>query len=101
MNEALFKHTGESKLGCWTLSGVTGLVGCVREVEVNGEPLEPRHVVRSGHKKGQVSLDNCQLVDPCQRPDACQHGGKCSVKDDSVTCDCKGTGYTGKNCYFG
>lgn len=77
-----------------------GLVGCVREVEVNGEPLEPRYVVRSGNKKGQVSLDNCQLVDPCKRPDACKHGGKCSVKDDSVTCDCEGTGYIGKNCYF-
>jgi len=40
------------------LSGVAGLVGCVREVEVNGEPLEPCSVVRSGHKMGQVSLDN-------------------------------------------
>lgn len=95
------KYGSELKLECWALSGVTGLVGCVREVEVNGEPLEPRYVVRSGHKKGQVSLDNCQLVDPCKRPDACKHGGKCSVKDDSVTCDCEGTGYIGKNCFFG
>jgi hypothetical protein len=101
MNEVLYKHISEFNLECWVLLDVTGLVGCVQEVEVNGEPLEPRFVVRSGYKKGQVSLDNCQLVDPCKRPDACKHGGKCSVKDDRVTCDCVGTGYIGKNCYFG
>ncbi|XP_069674286.1 axotactin isoform X2 [Periplaneta americana] len=77
-----------------------GLVGCIREVEMNGESLEPRYVVRSEYTKGEVSLDNCQLVDPCKRPNACKHGGKCSVKDDRVTCDCEGTGYIGKNCHF-
>ncbi|XP_023715268.1 EGF and laminin G domain-containing protein isoform X5 [Cryptotermes secundus] len=77
-----------------------GLVGCIREVEVNGEALEPRYVVSSDYKQGQVSLDNCQLVDPCKRPNACEHGGKCSVKDDRVTCDCEGTGYIGNNCHF-
>ncbi|XP_034249744.1 contactin-associated protein-like 2 isoform X2 [Thrips palmi] len=78
----------------------TGLVGCMRQVVVNGVPLEPRYVVRTKHTVGTVSLDNCQLVDPCTRPNACEHGGKCSVKDDRVTCDCKGTGYIGKNCHF-
>lgn len=90
-----------SDFECWILSDVTGLVGCIREVEVNGEPLEPRYVVRSDYKYGKVSLDNCQLVDPCKRPNACKHGGKCSVKDDRITCDCEGTGYIGKNCHFG
>lgn len=73
----------------------------MRAVTVNGVPLEPRYVVRTKHTVGTVSLDNCQLVDPCTRPNACEHGGKCSVKDDRVTCDCKGTGYIGKNCHFG
>ncbi|XP_046397067.1 contactin-associated protein-like 2 isoform X2 [Ischnura elegans] len=77
-----------------------GLIGCMREIEVNGIRLEPRSVVRSRHTVGEVSLDNCQLVDPCKRPNACKHGGKCSVKDDKVTCDCRGTGYIGKNCHF-
>lgn len=73
----------------------------MRSVVVNGVQLEPRYVVRTKHTVGTVSLDNCQLVDPCTRPNACEHGGKCSVKDDRVTCDCKGTGYIGKNCHFG
>ncbi|KAJ9577003.1 hypothetical protein L9F63_006440, partial [Diploptera punctata] len=77
-----------------------GLVGCIRRVEVNGEALEPRHLVQSEYTVGEVSLDNCQLVDPCKRPNACKHGGKCSVKEDRITCDCEGTGYIGKNCHF-
>lgn len=78
----------------------TGLVGCMRSVVVNEVPLEPRYVVRTKHTVGTVSLDNCQLVNPCERPNACEHGGKCSAKDDRVHCDCKGTGYIGKNCHF-
>lgn len=58
-------------------------------------------MVRTNRTNGQVSIDNCQLVDPCKRPNACEHDGKCSVVDDNVICDCKGTGYIGKNCHFG
>lgn len=78
-----------------------GLVGCMRFIYINGEFIEPRYVVRTKHAVGDVSLDNCQLVDPCKRPDACEHGGKCSVDVDRVVCDCLGTGYIGKNCHFG
>ncbi|XP_047111390.1 neurexin-4 isoform X1 [Schistocerca piceifrons] len=77
-----------------------GLVGCVRLMMVNGESIEPRYVVRSKHAVGDVSIDNCQLVDPCKRPNACEHGGRCSVKDDHILCDCSDTGYIGKNCHF-
>ncbi|XP_039285766.1 contactin-associated protein-like 5 [Nilaparvata lugens] len=77
-----------------------GLIGCMREIIINGVQMEPRYLVRTHHTVGQVSLDNCQLVDPCKRPNACEHGGKCQVKDDRLTCDCKGTGYIGKNCHF-
>ncbi|KAF4514079.1 UNVERIFIED_CONTAM: hypothetical protein B566_EDAN018929, partial [Ephemera danica] len=69
------------------------LVGCLRHIEVDGEKLIARAIVRSPRAIGQLSLDNCQLVDPCSRPDACKHGGKCSVKNDRIDCDCKGTGY--------
>lgn len=73
----------------------------MRLIYVNGEFVEPRYVVRTKHAVGDVSLDNCQLVDPCKRPDACEHGGKCSIDVDRVVCDCVGTGYIGKNCHFG
>jgi len=78
-----------------------GLVGCMRLIYINGMFLEPRYLVRTEHIVGDVSLDNCQLVDPCKRPMACEHGAKCSVEAEKVVCDCKGTGYIGKNCHFG
>lgn len=80
---------------------VKGLVGCMLDIKVNGQTIEPRYVIRTKHTIGKVSLDNCELVDPCKSPNACEHGGKCSVKEDELTCDCKGTGYVGKNCHFG
>lgn len=82
-------------------TNIIGLVGCIREIWLDGVFLESRHMVRTNRTTGQVSIDNCQLVDPCKRPNACEHDGKCSVIDDNVICDCKGTGYIGKNCHFG
>ncbi|XP_050531839.1 axotactin isoform X2 [Daktulosphaira vitifoliae] len=80
--------------------GSFGLVGCIREIWLDGDFLEARYMVKTNRTTGQISIDNCQLVDPCKRPNACEHDGKCSVVDDEVICDCKGTGYIGKNCHF-
>ncbi|XP_065204178.1 axotactin isoform X2 [Planococcus citri] len=80
--------------------GNVGLIGCLRNISINDKLLEPRYIVRTNHMVGEVSIDNCQLVDPCKRDNACKHGGKCSIKDDKVHCDCSGTGYVGKNCHF-
>lgn len=77
-----------------------GFVGCVRDLTVNRNKLDPR-VLLSTAQVREVSLDNCQLVDPCLRPNACEHGGQCNVDEGRVVCDCTGTGYTGKNCHFG
>ncbi|XP_063931341.1 axotactin isoform X3 [Zophobas morio] len=78
----------------------SGLVGCMRDITVNGESLEPRSVLQSERVVGEVTLDNCKFVDPCLRPNTCEHGGKCSVKEDKLICDCTDSGYTGKNCHF-
>ncbi|XP_051168302.1 axotactin isoform X3 [Leptopilina boulardi] len=81
-------------------NGNAGLVGCMREIKVNGQRIEPRYVINTERVVGEVALDNCQFVDPCTRPNTCEHGGKCSVKEDRITCDCTDTGYVGKNCHF-
>ncbi|XP_034947627.1 uncharacterized protein axo isoform X2 [Chelonus insularis] len=77
-----------------------GLVGCMRDIKVNDEIIEPRYVINTERVVGEVALDNCQFVDPCTRPNTCEHGGKCSVKENKITCDCTDTGYIGKNCHF-
>jgi len=73
----------------------------MREIRVNDQRIEPRYVINTQRVIGEVALDNCQFVDPCKRPNTCEHGGKCSVKEDRITCDCTDTGYIGKNCHFG
>lgn len=78
----------------------SGLVGCMRDLEINGVSIEPRFVVKTERVVGEIALDNCKYVDPCKRPNTCEHNGKCIVKNDRITCECKGTGYIGKNCHF-
>jgi hypothetical protein len=39
----------------------------------------------------------CTRIDDCA-PNPCQHGGSCTDGDDSYSCDCTGTGYTGAAC---
>ncbi|XP_057659616.1 axotactin isoform X2 [Diorhabda carinulata] len=77
-----------------------GLVGCMMDIMVNGALLEPRSVLQSERVVGEVSLDDCRFIDACKRPNTCKHGGKCSVKEDKLICDCTNTGYMGKNCHF-
>lgn len=73
----------------------SGLIGCMRDLEINDVIIEPRFVVKTERVVGEVALDNCKYIDPCKRPNTCEHGGKCFVKDDRITCDCRGTGYIG------
>ncbi|XP_050095320.1 axotactin isoform X1 [Anopheles aquasalis] len=87
-------------IGSSLKAAASGLVGCLRDLKINGIEIEPRYLVKSERVVGDVSLDNCKYVDPCKKPNTCEHGGKCSVKDDGITCDCKDTGYIGKNCHF-
>lgn len=87
-------------IGSSLKSATSGLVGCIRDIEINGYDVEPRYVVKTERVVGEVAIDNCNYIDPCKRPNTCEHGGKCFVKDDRVTCDCKGIGYIGKNCHF-
>lgn len=78
----------------------SGVVGCMRDIIVNEDRLEPRFVLQTERVVGEVTLDDCKFVDPCHRPNTCEHGGKCSVKEDRLICDCTNTGYIGKNCHF-
>ncbi|XP_055383495.1 axotactin isoform X2 [Condylostylus longicornis] len=87
-------------IGSSLKSAASGLIGCIRDIEINDYLIEPRYVIKTERVVGEVALDNCNYIDPCKRPNTCEHGGKCFVKDDRVTCDCKDIGYIGKNCHF-
>lgn len=77
-------------------------IGCIRNLLVNHERLEPRTLSDQGLVVGRVSLDDCRLLDPCNRPNPCEHGGVCVPVPENGTfwCDCSNTGYIGQTCHF-
>lgn len=73
----------------------------MRQIILNDQHMDPRKVIDSDQiEGGEISLDNCQLVDPCARPGVCEHDGKCIMRDKKVFCNCTGTGYMGLTCHF-
>lgn len=60
----------------------SGLVGCMRDLEINGMEIEPRYVVQTERVVGEIALDNCKYIDPCKRPNTCEHNGQCYVQND-------------------
>lgn len=77
-----------------------GFIGCIRDIYVSGDWIDPRTVINTNQVSGKVSLDSCQLVNLCNNPQACEHGGRCYAEKGETKCDCEGTGYTGKTCHF-
>ncbi|KAG1674869.1 Contactin-associated protein-like 3B [Nymphon striatum] len=96
-----FKENNVIQLDSITLGGSIhhqGFVGCMRRIALADSLIDTRELVIK--PVPGISIDNCQLVDPCKRENACEHGGKCSILNNEVVCDCTGTGYVGKTCHF-
>ncbi|XP_049874531.1 axotactin isoform X2 [Pectinophora gossypiella] len=87
-------------IGSGLKSANLGLIGCMRNIKINGLLIEPRYVINTERVVGEVAIDDCRYVDPCTRPNTCEHGGICSVREDRVICNCENTGYIGQNCHF-
>ncbi|KAI5645545.1 laminin G domain-containing protein [Phthorimaea operculella] len=87
-------------IGSGLKSANLGLIGCMRNIKINGLLIEPRFVINTERVVGEVAIDDCRYVDPCTRPNTCEHGGICSIKEDRVICNCENTGYIGENCHF-
>ncbi|CAK1586389.1 unnamed protein product [Parnassius mnemosyne] len=87
-------------IGSGLKSANLGLIGCMRNIKINGLTIEPRFVINTERVVGEVAIDDCRYVDPCTRPNTCEHGGVCSIREDRVICNCDNTGYIGENCHF-
>ncbi|XP_028030555.1 contactin-associated protein-like 5 isoform X2 [Bombyx mandarina] len=87
-------------IGSGLKSANLGLIGCMRNIKINGLLIEPRYVINTERVVGEVAIDDCRYVDPCTRPNTCEHGGICSIREDRVICNCDNTGYIGENCHF-
>lgn len=77
-------------------------IGCVKDIVINENDIEPRTLREQTTVFGRITLDNCQLINPCNKPKACEHDGLCipSMDNGTYSCDCSNTGYIGKTCHF-
>lgn len=86
------------------LTDFVGFVGCIRNVIVQKEFLDPINLMErpsGGVSQAGLILDGCKLVDHCLVHQHCQHGGQCLSDWDGVSCDCSSSAYQGKYCQFG
>ena len=93
-------YSGNVNIG--SIDSRFSFVGCIRNVMVNYNLVEPRILAEDNSIVGRVSLDNCKLMNPCNQLNPCEHGGVCIPIRENGTffCDCTNTGYTGKSCHF-
>ena len=111
----------------WSLSGrgsgQGGLVGCVRDLVINGLSVQLGELARLGDKTGvtkkhfQDIIDFSRNQDPgsvrpgCQRQgdqctvggqgSPCHNGGQCTSGWNRLICDCTQTNFTGPSCARG
>ncbi|KAL5016977.1 hypothetical protein ScPMuIL_006566 [Solemya velum] len=77
-----------------------GFVGCIRNIQIGERVIDPVSTLLDTSSSIGLLLDGCNLVDHCQTNNLCKHEGRCLSDWDGVSCDCSGTAYEGKACFF-
>ncbi|XP_070194668.1 axotactin-like isoform X2 [Littorina saxatilis] len=94
-------HKGQILLG-YGLRGYKqseGFVGCMDQIVIEGQKLDPITVVESRSAIG-LQLDGCYLIDYCSLDNICEHDSRCLSDWDGIQCECQGDAYEGKACHF-
>ncbi|XP_023315874.1 neurexin-1 isoform X2 [Trichogramma pretiosum] len=80
----------------WTGSLRQGYVGCMRDLVINGQPIDI-----AGYAQQQDSgavRPACHVQGPHCNSQPCMHSGKCIEGWNRFHCDCSATAYTGATC---
>lgn len=80
----------------WTGTLRQGFVGCLRDLVLNGKPVDIAAYARQ--QDSAAVKPSCHIqANQCQ-PNPCQNGGSCSEGWNRPLCDCSATLYTGPTC---
>lgn len=76
----------------------TGFSGCVRHIRQADQLVDAR-TVANAEGSNDVALGKCGTAGPtCESSNPCQHGSLCRNGIMGATCQCDGSGYSGKTC---
>ncbi|XP_051506852.1 neurexin-1a [Myxocyprinus asiaticus] len=81
----------------WTALLNYGYVGCIRDLFIDGQSKDIRHIVEVQTSVGVKP--SCTKESPKQcLSNPCQNNGICREGWNRYVCDCSGTGYLGRSC---
>ncbi|XP_078284243.1 neurexin-2-like [Rhinoraja longicauda] len=81
----------------WTAFLNYGYVGCVRDLFIDGQSRDVRHLAELQNTGGVSGFCSRETLKQCgARP--CRNGGSCREGWNRYICDCIGTGFFGNNC---
>ncbi|XP_072247278.1 neurexin-1a-like isoform X3 [Leuresthes tenuis] len=93
----------ENKMGLvfptevWTALLNYGYVGCIRDLFIDGQSKDVRHLAEV--QKAAGVKPSCSKEPPKQcLSNPCQNNGICREGWNRYVCDCSGTGYLGRSC---
>ncbi|GAV07251.1 hypothetical protein RvY_17112 [Ramazzottius varieornatus] len=76
----------------------SGFSGCVRHIRQADQLVDGR-TVANAEGSNDVALGKCGTAGPtCESSNPCQHGSLCRNGIMGATCQCDGSGYSGKTC---
>lgn len=81
--------------------GMTGFIGCLRWIYIEGRYVNVETLPREKIYRIQdsdITIKACQMIDRCH-PNPCEHGGICRQDNLDFFCDCTFTGYLGAVCH--
>ncbi|XP_071742721.1 neurexin 1 isoform X4 [Lepeophtheirus salmonis] len=80
----------------WSASLNKGFVGCLRDLEMNGNHIDLHHFVK--HQDSGSILTSCHITPPKCTNRPCLNGGVCVDGWGRYICDCSLTGFNGPIC---
>ena len=78
---------------------VTGYVGCLQDLHVNGQQIDLSYLSRLQHRADVI--DRCESTSSQCASHPCFHGGRCIQGWNRFLCDCSTTTFTGRVCNEG
>lgn len=97
----LFKGGKEYFLGGGSENTMSGFIGCIRFLYIEGRYINFQTLSEDKIHKlhpSDILFEQCQMIDRCH-PNPCEHDGTCEQDSQMFQCNCTETDYHGAVCH--